>query len=58
MVTTETVKAWVQSLANSQGYYGRLYRKIDEDNLWDEFVDELNNAHVKTAFDMVMLLEG
>lgn len=58
MLTVEIVKSWVGSLANSQGSYGRMYRHLDENDIWEEFVDQLNEANCKDVVDMVMLIEG
>ena len=58
MLNTETVRSWIENLARSQGFYGRLLRDLDAGDHWDTLVTELNNHNCKDPVDMVMLLEG
>jgi hypothetical protein len=58
MLNKKIVRSWIENLAGSQGFYGRLLRDIDEGDHWDTLVSELNERGVKDPVDMVMLLEG
>ncbi len=58
MITVQIAKDWIDTLSHSQGFYGRMYRDLEENNNWDEFVDILNNNNVRDMLDMVMLIEG
>lgn len=57
-LTKELVRDWLQSLARSQGFYGRLLRDLDEGDIWEDFIAELREHGVKEPLDMVMLIEG
>jgi len=57
-LTTELVRTWIENLAGSQGFYGRLLRDLDAGDHWDTLVTELNDQGCRTVVDMVMLLEG
>lgn len=57
MVKKEKVKGWVNSLAQSQGFYGRLYEHLTNECLWDDFVDMLNEHDVKDMLDMILIVE-
>ena len=56
-LTVSTIKGWVSSLAQSQGFYGRVKRELDESSNWGAFAKELRNNNVKTQLDMVMFLK-
>jgi hypothetical protein len=58
MLNKKIVRSWIENLAGSQGFYGRLLRDIDAGDHWDTLVSELNERGVKDPVDMVMLLEG
>jgi len=58
MLNKKIVRSWIENLAGSQGFYGRLLNSLDEGDHWDAFVSELNERGVKDPVDMVMLLEG
>lgn len=58
MITVDIAKDWIETLSNSQGFYGRMYRDLEDNNNWDKFVDILNNSNVVNMLDMVMLIEG
>lgn len=45
----------IQSLAKSQGFYGRLYRTLKENPEALEFLEKQN---FKDSLDMVMFLEA
>ena len=52
----------IKSLASSQGFYGRLYRELQDiqnnaPELWEEVVDELEGQHFKDSVDMVLYFE-
>lgn len=51
------------NLSYSQGFYGRLLRDIaelrDEDeNLFQNFVEEIESQNFTSSFDVVMYFEG
>ena len=58
MITVDTAKEWIDTLSHSQGFYGRMYRDLEDNDNWDKFVDILNNSNVVDMLDMVMLIEG
>jgi len=58
MLNKKIVRSWIENLAGSQGFYGRLLNNLDEGDHWDTIVSELNERGVKDPVDMVMLLEG
>jgi len=58
MLNKKIVRSWIENLAGSQGFYGRLLRDLDDGDHWDTLVSELNERGVKGPVDMVMLLEG
>lgn len=58
MITVDIAKDWISTLSHSQGTYGRIYRDLEENDKWEEFVDILNNSNVRDMLDMVMLIEG
>lgn len=45
----------IRGLAMSQGFYGRLLQRIDEDT---EILDELENQHFTDVVDMILYIEG
>ena len=52
----------IQSLAHSQGFYGRLYRELQNiqetaPELWKEVVDELEGQKFRDTVDMVLYFE-
>lgn len=52
----------IKQLAMSQGFYGRLYRSIEElaendPDTYDEFVAELENQNFKDSLDVVFYFE-
>ena len=50
----------IRSLALSQGFYGRLYRQLEDldDETYDEVMQELEEKNFKDAVDLVLFLEG
>lgn len=59
MVTKDTVISWMESLACSQGFYGRMLRDFNNlaEESQDAFIDALNEAGVKDSLDFVMFVE-
>jgi hypothetical protein len=59
-LTQKEVRSWLVSLAQSQGFYGRLLRD------WDEaapagrrnVMRELHSLQVKDIYDFVIYIEG
>lgn len=58
MINVETVKTWVRDLAQSQGFYGRLYRDLNTADQWPAFVEILNENKISDPVDMVLFLES
>lgn len=58
----EQIMAAIRSLAQSQGYYGRLYKELQEmqtndPDQWDEVKNTLEAQNFKDSLDMVMFFE-
>lgn len=54
-MTRKEIMEAIQSLAHSQGYYGRLYEEL-KDN--DEALEFLEKQNFKNSLEMVMFLEN
>ena len=54
MSKEEIMKA-IKSLAKSQGFYGRLYEHLKED---ENLLNYIAMHNIKDTVDLVMLLEG
>ena len=50
----------IRSLALSQGFYGRLYRQLEDldDETYDEVMQELEEKNFKDVVELVLFLEG
>lgn len=58
----EQIMAAIRSLAQSQGYYGRLYNELQEmqtndPDQWEEVKNTLEAQNFKDSLDMVMYFE-
>ena len=58
----EQIMAAIRSLAESQGYYGRLYNDLREmqtndPEKWEEVKNTLEGQHFKDLLDMVLFFE-
>ena len=47
----------IKMLANSQGFYGRLYEQIVTAENKDEILEDLENKKFKDALDLVFFFE-
>ena len=52
----------ILGLANSQGFYGRLYNNLveirdNDEEAWVEVVEELEGQHFKDLLDLVLYFE-
>lgn len=56
-MTIKEIKTIISSLALSQGSYWRLYRHLEEGNLWKEFKKNCDKAGCKDWLDIVLMLE-
>lgn len=59
----EEIMAAVRSLAESQGYYGRLYNELwemqtNDPEKWEEVKNTLEAQNFKDTLDMVMYFES
>ena len=54
----EEIKKTIQTLALSQGYYGRLLESIESRPNADEIWEELEKQNFKDVVDMVMYFES
>ena len=54
----EEVKGIVWELAQSQGFYGRLGRDMDESDGWEQLAEEATKAGCKGTLDFVLWIEG
>lgn len=57
-MTRKEVYAFIESMAVSQGFYGRLLSRLNEvgEDAANEFLDSF--ADCKDIIDVIMLLEG
>jgi len=58
----EQILAAIRSLAQSQGYYGRLYNELqkmqtNDPDQWEEVKNMLEAQNFKDSLDMVMYFE-
>lgn len=58
----EQIMAAIRSLAQSQGYYGRLYNELqnlqtNDPDKWEEVKNTLEGQHFNDTLDMVMYFE-
>ena len=58
----EQIMAAIRSLAESLGYYGRLYNELREmqtndTKKWEEVKNTLEGQHFKDSLDMVLFFE-
>lgn len=58
----EEIMAAIRSLAESQGYYGRLYNELcemqtNDPDKWEEVKNTLEGQHFNDSLDMVMYFE-
>lgn len=58
----EEIMAAVRSLAESQGYYSRLYNELcemqtNDPDKWEEVKNKLEAQHFNDSLDMVMYFE-
>ena len=58
----EQIMAAIRSLAESQGYYGRLYNDLREmqtndPEKWEEVKNTLEGQHFKDSLEMVLFFE-
>lgn len=58
----EQIMAAIRSLAQSQGYYGRLYNELlemqtNDPEKWEEVKNTLEAQNFKDTLDMVMYFE-
>lgn len=59
MITENEVLGWMESLARSQGLYGRLlraYHEADEEGR-EAFINAINEAGVKDSLDFIFFIE-
>ncbi|MBO5827085.1 MAG: hypothetical protein J6R59_01205 [Paludibacteraceae bacterium] len=59
-LTQKEVRSWLVSLAQSQGFYGRLLRDFNNTEAYvrRNFMSALHENKVKDMFDFVMYIEG
>ena len=55
----EEIMETIKTLASSQGFYGRLYRKLMEldEEKYDEVMTELESQNFKDGVDLIMYIE-
>lgn len=58
----EQIMAAIRSLAQSQGFYGRLYKNMkakqaNDPEQWGEIVETLEAQNFKDTVDMIMFFE-
>ena len=52
------IKSIIGSLSRSQGFYGRLWRDLEENEGWGELARAATKAGCKTELDFILFLEG
>lgn len=58
-MTAEQIKSMIETLAQSQGSYGRLLRDIDEDpSILEELERVCMENNIKDIVDLIMYMEG
>ena len=59
-ITQKQVRSWLVSLAQSQGFYGRLLRDFNNAEAYvrKNFMSALHENKVQDMFDFVMYIEG
>lgn len=50
----QQIKGWIKDLSRSQGLYCRLLEAVEEN---DEILEELVDANLKDALDLVFFIE-
>ena len=58
----EQIMAVIRSLAESQGYYGRMYNELlemqtNDPEKWEEVKNTLEGQHFNDTLDMVLYFE-
>ena len=51
------IKAIIASLSRSQGFYGRLYRDLEESKGWADLARAARKAGCKDSLDLILFLE-
>jgi hypothetical protein len=54
----EEIKGIVWGLAQSQGFYGRLGRDMDESDGWEQLAEAATKAGCKDEMDFILWIEG
>ena len=59
-ITQKQVREWLEMLAQSQGFYGRLLRDFNnaESYVRRNFMSALHENKVQNSLDFVMYIEG
>lgn len=56
-MSIKQLKSIIGSLARRQGFYGQLYRSLEENNNWKELAKITKKENIKTSLDLIMFLE-
>lgn len=56
-MTVQEVKSIIYEFAQSQGFYGRLARDLNESNGWGRLAKAATRAKCTTELDLVRFLE-
>lgn len=54
-MTKQEIMAAIKELAKSQGFYGRLYEHLKED---EPLLEYIANHNIKDTLDLIMFIEG
>lgn len=54
----EEIKSIVWGLAQSQGFWGRLGRDLDESNGWEQLAKDATAAGCHEELDFILWIEG
>lgn len=57
LLTVTDCKGIIGSLARSQGFYGRLYQQLEENDGWGELAAAARKANCHDSLDLVLFLE-
>ena len=57
-MTLTELKNTIGTLAQSQGYYERLYRGLTANDNWQSFLDLINEHNIQSPVDLILFIEG
>lgn len=58
IMTIQELKHTIGTLAQSQGYYERLYRGLSANDKWGDFLKLINDKGIDSPVDLILFIEG